>query len=86
MNYLGDPDNGVILAGYLGSWLMAGGFLAVGSCVRHHKKPGCGLHFDIGDLLRPGGQWLPVGSGCLLPLGTGLAVGWFVSTQLSGAF
>lgn len=33
VNYLGDPDNGVILAGYLGAWLMAGGFLAVGSCL-----------------------------------------------------
>jgi ABC-2 type transport system permease protein len=33
VNYLGDPDNGVIVAGYLGSWLMAGGFLAIGSCV-----------------------------------------------------
>jgi len=28
-NYLGSPDNGVIFAGYVGSWLMAGGFLAV---------------------------------------------------------
>lgn len=33
VNYLGDPDNGVILAGYLGSWLMSGGFLAIGSCL-----------------------------------------------------
>ena len=33
VNYLGDPDNGVILAGYLGSWLMVGGFLAIGSCM-----------------------------------------------------
>ncbi len=33
VNYLGDPDNTVIAAGYLGSLLMAGGFLAVGSCV-----------------------------------------------------
>ena len=33
VNYLGAPDNGVILAGYLGSWLMAGGFLAIGSCM-----------------------------------------------------
>ncbi len=33
VNYLGDPDNGIILAGYIGSWLMAGGFLAVGSCM-----------------------------------------------------
>jgi ABC-2 type transport system permease protein len=28
-----DPDNGVILAAYLGSFLMAGGFLAIGSCL-----------------------------------------------------
>ncbi|NIP18537.1 MAG: ABC transporter permease subunit [Xanthomonadales bacterium] len=33
VNYLGDPDNGAIAAGYLGSWLMAGGFLAIGSCM-----------------------------------------------------
>ncbi len=31
VNYLGEPDNGVILAGYIGSLLMAGGFLAIGS-------------------------------------------------------
>ena len=33
VNYLGDPDNGVIVASYLGSWLMAGGFIAIGSCM-----------------------------------------------------
>ena len=33
VNYLGDPDNGAIVAAYLGSFLMAGGFLAVGSCM-----------------------------------------------------
>jgi ABC-2 type transport system permease protein len=33
VNFLGEPDNGVILASYLGSWLMAGGFLAIGSCM-----------------------------------------------------
>jgi len=31
VNLLGDPDNGTILASYLGSFLMAGGFLAIGS-------------------------------------------------------
>jgi len=31
VNYLGDPDNGVIVASYLGSWLLSGAFLAVGS-------------------------------------------------------
>lgn len=33
VNYLGQPDNGVILASYIGSWLMAGSFLAIGSCM-----------------------------------------------------
>jgi ABC-2 type transport system permease protein len=33
VNYLGNPDNGAILAGYLGSMLMAGGFLAIGACL-----------------------------------------------------
>jgi ABC-2 type transport system permease protein len=33
VNYLGEPDNGIIVAGYIGSWLMAGGFLAIGSCI-----------------------------------------------------
>ncbi len=33
VNYLGSPDNGVIVAAYLGSWLMAGGFLAIGMCL-----------------------------------------------------
>lgn len=33
VNYLGSPDNGVILAGYAGSFLMAGGFLAIGSAI-----------------------------------------------------
>src|SRR5436309_15006684 len=32
VNYLGSPDNGVILGGYIGSWLMAGAYLAV-SCI-----------------------------------------------------
>jgi ABC-2 type transport system permease protein len=33
VNYLGQPDNGVILMGYLGSWLMAGAFIALGACM-----------------------------------------------------
>lgn len=33
VNYLGNPDNGTILAAYIGSWLMAGGFLAIGACL-----------------------------------------------------
>jgi ABC-2 type transport system permease protein len=33
VNYLGQPDNGVILASYIGSFLMAGGYLAIGACI-----------------------------------------------------
>ncbi len=33
VNYLGEPDNNIIVAGYIGSLLMAGGFLAIGSCI-----------------------------------------------------
>lgn len=33
VNYLGDPDNGVIITEYLASFLMAGGFLAIGACI-----------------------------------------------------
>ena len=38
VNYLGSPDNGVILAGYFGSWLMAGGFLAISCCMSALSK------------------------------------------------
>jgi ABC-2 type transport system permease protein len=38
VNYLGHPDNGAILTGYLGSFLMAGGFLAVGSVLSATTK------------------------------------------------
>jgi gliding motility-associated transport system permease protein len=38
VNYLGDPDNGAILAAYLGSALMAGGFLSVGSLLSATTK------------------------------------------------
>lgn len=33
VNYLGSPDNGAALAGYIGAFIMAGAFLAVGSCM-----------------------------------------------------
>ncbi len=38
VNYLGNPDNTVILASYIGSLLMAAGFLAIGSCVSALSK------------------------------------------------
>ena len=33
VNYLGSPDNGVILASYIGSFLMAGAYLAISAAV-----------------------------------------------------
>ncbi len=33
VNYLGDPDNGVIAAGYLGSLLLAGAALSIAACL-----------------------------------------------------
>lgn len=38
VNYLGDPDNGVIFASYIGSFLMAGAFLAIGSAISALSK------------------------------------------------
>ncbi len=33
VNVMGDPDNGIILAGYVGSLLMSAGYLAIGACI-----------------------------------------------------
>ncbi|MBV9550790.1 MAG: ABC transporter permease [Alphaproteobacteria bacterium] len=33
VNYLGSPDNGIILAAYVGSFLMAGAYLAIGAAI-----------------------------------------------------
>jgi ABC-2 type transport system permease protein len=33
VNYLGHPDNGVILTSYIGSFLMAGAYLAIGAAI-----------------------------------------------------
>lgn len=38
INYLGNPDNGLIIASYLGSFLLAGSFLAIGSCLSAATK------------------------------------------------
>ncbi len=38
VNYLGHPDNGVILAAYIGSWLMSGALLAIGICMSALSK------------------------------------------------
>ena len=71
VNVLGDPDNGVIVAGYLGSLLMSGAYLAVSACVSATTRnqviafvvsvAGCFTFLLLGfplilDLFKP---WLP---------------------------
>lgn len=38
VNVLGEPDNGVIAAGYIGSLMMAGAYIAIGSCLSAFTK------------------------------------------------
>ena len=38
VNYLGNPDNGIIVAAYIGSWFMGGAFLALGGFVSAMTK------------------------------------------------
>lgn len=38
VNFLGSPDQGVIIGAYLGSFLMAGSLLAIGSCISATTK------------------------------------------------
>jgi len=38
VSWLGSPDHGAIITGYLGSWLLAGGFLAIGSGISAMTK------------------------------------------------
>lgn len=38
VSYLGNPDHGVIVAAYIGSWLMSGAFLAIGMCMSALSK------------------------------------------------
>jgi len=71
VNYLGNPDNGIILAAYLGSLLMAGAFLAVGSFISALTKnqviayiisaAACFIFIVTGTpaILSTFGAWLP---------------------------
>lgn len=38
VNVLGDPDNGVIFAGFCASWLLGGAFLAISACMSAATK------------------------------------------------
>ena len=64
VNYLGHPDNGVILASYIGSFLMAGAYLSIGAGdFGGHQQPGDRLCGQRGGVLpvhrgrRAAGDW-----------------------------
>ena len=38
VNWMGEPDNGLIIASYIGSLVMAGSYLAIGSCISAATK------------------------------------------------
>ena len=50
VNYLGAPDNGVILAGYLGSFMMAGSYLAV-TCLTSALTKNQVISFILGVII-----------------------------------
>jgi len=75
VNVLGSPDNGVILASYLGAWLMAGAFLAIASCVsaltkksgaRLYRRGDCRLSFRDGGFRSGSGGRAALGARCHL--------------------
>ena len=45
VNYLGDPDNGVILAGYIGSLFMAGAYLSIEALMCQLYRGVPAIHF-----------------------------------------
>ena len=75
VNFLGSPDNGAILAAYIGSMLLAAGFLRIGSAgLGPDAQPGGGLHRRHCGLLCLPGRGLPAGARRLPRLGP--AVRW----------
>jgi len=75
VNYLGEPDNGVIFAAYLGSILMAGGFMAVGACLSAATKNQV-IAFIVSVVVCFG--LLVPGLGVFQQVLTGLAPQWLV--------
>ena len=71
VNYLGNPDNGVVVAAYLGSFLMAGAYLAIGSCISSltHKEPGDSICCNGCCLFFVYGYWFADGYKSVLRLG-----------------
>jgi ABC-2 type transport system permease protein len=83
VNVLGDPDNGVIVASYLASFLMAGAFMAIGSCMSALTK-----NQVIAFIIAATACFLFTMSGLDLVLDffRGWAPDWFVGTVASLSF
>ena len=83
VNYLGDPDNGAIVTAYLGSWLLAGAYLAIGSCMSALAKNQV-IAFILGLSL----SFLFIVSGLpmVLDLFSGWAPQWLVDVVASMSF
>ncbi|TAH39972.1 MAG: ABC transporter permease [Planctomycetota bacterium] len=83
VNYLGDPDNGVILAGYLGSFLMAGAYLAVGSAMSAFtRNQVIAFVLSVSTLL----VFLLAGYGSVLEFFSGWAPLWLTDAVASFGF
>ena len=83
VNVLGNPDNGVIVASYLASFLMAGAFMAIGSCMSALTK-----NQVIAFIIAATACFLFTMSGLDLVLDffRGWAPDWFVGTVASLSF
>jgi len=83
VNYLGDPDNGVIVGSYIGGLLMAGGFLAIGSCVSAATKSQV-IAFVISLMICLG--FLLAGFSPVLDFFKGWAPSWLIEAVSSFSF
>jgi ABC-2 type transport system permease protein len=75
VHYLGQPDNGVILAGYLGSFLMAGAYLAI-ACFTSAMTKNQVVSFILGVMICL--FFVLVGWGVFSDLLSGLLPVWMV--------
>jgi len=83
VNWLGDPDNGAIFTAYIGSFLMAGGFLAIGACVSASTRSQV-IAFIVSVVLCFG--FLLAGYGPVINFFTGWAPPMIVETIASFSF
>ncbi|MBL8759728.1 MAG: ABC transporter permease subunit [Phycisphaerae bacterium] len=83
VNFLGEPDNGVIVGSYVGGLLMAGGFLAIGSCVSAATKSQV-IAFVISLMLCLG--FLLAGFSPVLDFFKGWAPSWVIDAVSSFSF